>query len=421
MAKAQRLQAEMNELLPEERRTKLTFSTGWLCNFQKRCNLQSLKSHGESGDADMTAIERELPRIRQTVKLYNPNDVFNADEFGHFYRLAPDRTIAVERLPGRKKDKVRLTYLACCNATGTEKLPLMCIGKALRPRCFKKKRGQELGFDYHANRKAWMTSALFFGWLLRFSSYISRTGPERKVLLLIDNCSAHGSEQSLPAVDNVDVVFLPPNTTSKLQPLDAGIIAALKTRYRKWQYERALDCVDASVENIYHVDQLSAMKALTYIWEQLPKSVLSKCWAHTGLLSEEAGAFTRDETMVAGVLSAMGELCSSRARHSLEFVLNPDGEDNVIEEVDEATMARETVNEIMEVENDQDDEEEEESYLDKLAWSERMRSVVVVKHLFESFGVVDPLVVNSLRSLHRELKHSRASAARQTRISDFFD
>ena len=33
--------------------------------------------------------------------------------------------------------------------------------------------------------------------------------------------------------------------TSKLQPLDAGIIATLKTRYQEKQYEHALDCINA--------------------------------------------------------------------------------------------------------------------------------------------------------------------------------
>ena len=101
------------------------------------------------------------------------------------------------------------------------------------------------GFDYHANRKSWMTTELFVSWLYRFSSFISRSNPQRRVILLLDNCSAHGSAESLPNLSNVDYQFLRPNTTSKLQPLDAGIIAALKTRYREKQYDHALDCIDA--------------------------------------------------------------------------------------------------------------------------------------------------------------------------------
>ena len=108
----------------------------------------------------------------------------------------------------------------------------MVIWRSFRPRGFKKKTGKELGFDFHANKKAWMTTALFFNWLQRFDNYVGNQ-EGRRVALLIDNCSAHGSIETLPVLYNVDVIFLPPKTTSKLQPLDTGIIVALKLRYRR--------------------------------------------------------------------------------------------------------------------------------------------------------------------------------------------
>lgn len=89
-----------------------------VAEFQRCSNLRSLVSHGESGDADQ-AIDRELPKLRREIAGFKKDDVFNCDEFGHFYCMAPDRTIAHERMPGRKKQKVCLTYIACCNATGT--------------------------------------------------------------------------------------------------------------------------------------------------------------------------------------------------------------------------------------------------------------------------------------------------------------
>lgn len=421
VTKAKRLQASMNELLPPEKHTHLVFSSGWLQNFQKRCNLQSLKSHGESGDADNSAFDKALPFLTRTIKGFDSNDVFNADEFGHYYAMAPDRTISSERLPGRKKAKVRLSYLACCNASGTERLPLMCIGSAMKPRCFNKKSGGELGFDYHANRKAWMTTALFFDWIMRFSSYITRSDPSRRVLLLLDNCSAHGTAESLPAVNNVEIMFLPPNTTSKLQPLDAGIIAATKTRYRKWQYERALDCIDAAVNNIYKVDQLTAMKALRRIWKNIPQSILHNCWKHTGLLGGEEGVNEGEEDIEGEVLGAIRELVPFRAQMAIAFVLNPDGEDDVIEETDESTLAAEAVASVLQDDNTEDGEEQEEaSYLDSLSFRDRLHSVVVVRHMLESADVVDPLILNSLRSVQRDLKLTRAKSAKQTRMPEFF-
>lgn len=62
-------------------------------------------------------------------------------------------------------------------------------------------------------------------------------GKERKVQLLLDNCSAHHIN---PLLNAVEVLFLPPNTTAMLQPMDQGVIANLKVHYRHRVVERLL-------------------------------------------------------------------------------------------------------------------------------------------------------------------------------------
>ncbi|XP_064468538.1 tigger transposable element-derived protein 6-like [Ornithodoros turicata] len=50
----------------------------------------------------------------------------------------------------------------------------------------------------------------------------------RRVLLLLEDCSAHKVATPLRSVT---LLFLPPNTTSVMQPLDLGIIWSLKSQY----------------------------------------------------------------------------------------------------------------------------------------------------------------------------------------------
>lgn len=71
-----------------------------------------------------------------------------------------------------------------------------------------------------------------FQWLKRFNAVIPST-PGRKVGLLFDICSAHGTASNLPSLSNVEMIFLPPNTTSNIQPMDAGIIAAMEKSNRQ--------------------------------------------------------------------------------------------------------------------------------------------------------------------------------------------
>ena len=114
-----------------------------------------------------------------------------------------------------------------------------------------------------------MTKALFFEWLQLFNSRMIQKG--RRALLLLDNCSAHGTTTDVESLNlsNTKILFLPPNTTSIIQPCDAGIITALKCRYRRLQMCRALDFIDIGKSNIYKVDVLQGMRWIRKAWEEI--------------------------------------------------------------------------------------------------------------------------------------------------------
>ena len=127
------------------------------------------------------------------------------DECGLFWRMLPDGTMAFrsEKCHGGKKSKERVTVAMCCSMEG-EKLPLMVIGKFRNPRCFKGIK--QLPVRYEANQKSWMTRDLFERWLRDFDR--SMDSRNRKVLLVLDNCSAHVRIDGLKATE---LLFLPPN------------------------------------------------------------------------------------------------------------------------------------------------------------------------------------------------------------------
>ncbi len=117
--------------------------------------------------------------------------------------------------------------LLACSAVG-EKLTPLVIGHSAKPRCFKGLVSTLcLPVTYSSNKKAWMTSDLFQQWLDKLNGKMKTEN--RSILLFIDNCSAHPDV----TLSNIKLVFLPPNTTSKLQPCDAGIIQNVKLLFRK--------------------------------------------------------------------------------------------------------------------------------------------------------------------------------------------
>ena len=144
----------------------------------------------------------------------------------------------------------RITVLCCSNLTGTDKCKLLVIGKSLRPRCFKNVNVDNQLVTYRANKKAWMTSQIFTEWLAAWDSYLTKVN--RKILFLVDNCK-HTKEHQLE--------FLPPNTTSFIQPMDQGIIKNLKIIYRKEIVHMTLAYIE---ENILNPSSTAMMSALRF-------------------------------------------------------------------------------------------------------------------------------------------------------------
>ena len=74
-AKGIKLMNKANLLLPEEKNIKFKFSHGWLGKFKKRSNLRIIKTHGESGDADMVAVAPEPPNIHNVTEKYDRKSI----------------------------------------------------------------------------------------------------------------------------------------------------------------------------------------------------------------------------------------------------------------------------------------------------------------------------------------------------------
>ena len=96
-----------------------------------------------------------------------------------------------------------------------------------------------LPVSYRANRNAWMTSLLFEEWITRWDSALGKQS--RKILLLVDNCTAH---PALDTLKNIRLEFLPPNTTSLIQPMDQGIIKNIKCHYRKELVQMTITAIE---------------------------------------------------------------------------------------------------------------------------------------------------------------------------------
>ena len=108
---------------------------------------------------------------------------------------------------------------------------------------------------------------------------------DRHILLFMDNAPCHPQTLS-GEFSNIAVQFLPKNTTSKSQLLDAGIIANWKVLYRKRMLRYVCSQVDGEKNASEIVKSINVLMAIEWgrqAWNDVRQSTITKCFQETGL------------------------------------------------------------------------------------------------------------------------------------------
>jgi hypothetical protein len=304
-----------------------SFSEGWLNNFCVRHGLSSTHYHGEGGSAPEELVNRGRVDLQQLLQSYSLCDIYNADEFALFYEVEPSTTVDFKSSSrdsrGTKLSKKRLTGLVCTNADGSDKFKARVIGRSKTPRPLKGLNRDCLPCVYRNSSKAWMTNVLFSELLESFDKHIRTSDVNRKVILLIDGAACHGRPGQYGYLKNVQVHFLPPNCTSHLQPLDAGIIRSLKAHYRVLLIKRHIRWYDKfSIRQPDGKYQLSkpyeppsikdAIELLANAWGRVTSITISNCWVKTQILPVQLQASLNvdDEYRSRSIASEFDELAT---------------------------------------------------------------------------------------------------------------
>ena len=120
-----------------------------------------------------------------------------------------------------------------------------------------------------------MTAEIFREWVKK----IDRRVP-KKSLLIVDNLSSHNVNHL--ELKNTEVAFLPKNSTSVTQPLDAGIIQAFKQHYRKflkWTLKKLEETQQQS-----KIDLRTALEFVGTAWYDVTTNAIKNCWRRTTLI-----------------------------------------------------------------------------------------------------------------------------------------
>jgi hypothetical protein len=133
-----------------------------------------------------------------------------------------------------------------------------------------------------------MTQVIFLEWLKGFDARMAG----HNVLLIMDNCNAHISLMQLASVvtlRNATVFYLPPKTTSKIQPYATRIIRSLKAYYRCRFNRLLIQRLQDKVANLEKIDILEAMHIAILAWSMDVKpETIRNCFRHCRIRTTDA-------------------------------------------------------------------------------------------------------------------------------------
>ena len=228
------LRAAARDLAAEMDLDDFKASKGWMDGFKNRKGLTFRYIQGEAKSVNLETVDAWKSTIlTKLLEDYEPDCIYNADETGLFWKMQAKRSLIYKAEDGRggKQSKERVTLLLAANMSGTDKLKPLVVNKSKNPRAFGRRRSKaaNLPVDWEANPSAWMTTEIFTRWLMNLDRRFSSMG--KKVALVLDNASCHPATlQRL--LKSIKLVFIPPNTTSVIQPMDQGIIANFKRKFQ---------------------------------------------------------------------------------------------------------------------------------------------------------------------------------------------
>lgn len=408
-------------------------SEGWLNRWKKRHGIHVLSICGEklsSNSEEAAKFKKKFEELLKEKDL-SKEQVYNVDETGLYYRMLPTKTLASRKeaaAPGYKKGKDRVTVSLCSNASGTHKLPVMLIGKSAKPRAFKNINIKSLPVHYRASKTAWMNEKLFKEWfhcefVPSVKKHLQSLKMPLKALLLLDNAPSHPSEEELRDGDIV-AVFLPPNVTALIQPMDQGVIESVKRRYRR---KLLTSLIEKDGENASVIDLLKKMniKDVVYMiaesWLELPESTLINSWHK--IWSNEI----EEEMMV-----APAELCSAdfiSAFKHLDGCQDVDTEDvdqwlAVDKDLQEETLSDEDIVAAVVTDGIQDDDDDDdfvETATSVISHTNGMRALETALCYVEQQPSASPMDVMLIKQWRNYAANCRSSKLKQKKVTDFFN
>ena len=409
---------------------------GWFSKWKQRHNIAQFNITGEEGDVSKDTVESWSERVKELTKGYAAADIWNEDETGAFWRALPSKSLSEKgkRCRGGKNAKQRITVAFFVSADG-RKDTVVLIGSSKKPHCVANlvDISRPCGAQYFSNAKAWMKTEIMENVISQLNSKMKREN--RNIILFLDNAPCHCPSLK-GKFSNIRIEFLPKNTTSRTQPLDAGIIKTWKTYYRRKLLRYVAGQMDGektASEIVKSVNLLMAVRWVVSAWEEVPAAVVSKCFKKVGMYPvENLNAEEDDDPFEGEELMDIPELLShispgldmsafddeAEAFEPPVDTTLPNWRDTVRQEIIAASINEEQVYEII----DDDEEYDQPLQLPEITSAEQALELVGRLAAFSDWQGNEPLVqaITKVNDVLVDMRLKSLLARRQSTITDYF-
>ncbi|KAI5954347.1 PDC2 [Candida jiufengensis] len=336
------------------------FNAKWCTHFMKKLNINITGDEKEILN-NMNYKLNKVWRLDEKIELkqylndlivennYTPQDIFVLDEFQLFYELPLDQIFNVNSLDkglpqSHSSNQISLTILLGCNIDGSEKLSPMIVGKYDKFDVSKSsiiqlkslsienisynnlmnKLTEYYNIFYKSNKNKWITSQMFQNYLLTLDHKLHNLNPNRKILIILDDCSSHRIINL--KFQHLKLVYLKNETCHKnpyntnfsgikfdYLPINFGILEEFKILYRKQQYEEMINLqrnisrqsnknnnnnnnnqqyefnsnsipLEVLSEQNYHIPLIKVIEWIKNAWSMVSKECIYQSWKKTHLL-----------------------------------------------------------------------------------------------------------------------------------------
>ena len=345
--KAQCLFNALKENCSEEA-TNETFlaSHGWYLNFKKRLGMHNTPSNKSSIDEDSII---EFPdKLKEIIKKggYKDEEIFSASKIRLFWKKMPSKTYLARNKNFQSRFKTsqdHLTLLLCGNASGNLKLKPLLVYHA------EDKVLSDFAKDtpiYVSNEDSSITKKIFEDWFKNYfcpnlQHYFKNSNMNFRALLLLDYIP---DLDNLSLNKNIKILFVSPNKTSILQPLDQGIGSLFRAYYLKQIFSQAIqvttDETALSLRKFWrNFDIRKVIESISKSWLEMSANSIRTAWKN--LLPHHTNGFCDIDSKMHQVLGDIVKIGHSLGFKTLDradvqecITMHSQGTDDLLLDVD---------------------------------------------------------------------------------------